>query len=144
MANSLCTRLTQGEHRRIHAAAFSQGISVNAFVKKVVMAAVEEIENRSREKADPTDFLLVGVRNGPPGYKRRGRDFAKWLEGNASPALHKLHKELQGVDAVILRRENFKPVIAWCHKHFPKLMDRIPLRRQRLFAEGIINALNWF
>jgi hypothetical protein len=141
MEKSLGIRLAPDEHRRIHAAAFSQGISVKAFVQKVVMAAVKELENHSNENAGRTDFVLVGVRNGPPGYRKRGRDFAKWLEKHARRAHRELLEMLQVVDAVMLERENFRPLYVWCQKHFPRLIERIPQRRRRLFAEGILEAV---
>jgi hypothetical protein len=141
MEKSLCIRLTADEHRRIRAAAFSKGISVNAFVQAAAMAAVHDVEQRSSEPAEPTDFLLAGARNGPPGYRQHGADFARWLEKNAWPKLRELLEMLKVVDAEMLRREKFRPLFAWGEKHFPKLMNRIPQRRRRLFAEGLLETV---
>jgi hypothetical protein len=137
MRTSLGIRVTPDERRRIHAAAFVQEISASAFVHKVVMAAVKKIERPSNKSADPVDLVLVGVRNGGPGYKRRGSKFVQWLKNRDRSEFRDLGWVLKGVDKEILRREQFKTVFAWCRKHFPTLLDRIPSRRQGLFAEGI-------
>lgn len=142
MLRPLGTRVPVEDHDRIHAAALSQGVSVNAFVHTAVMAAVTELEEDGKIDPAPKRFVLGGVRNGPPGYKRRGIEFARWLEKNGRGQLRALREALQVLDADMLRREKFAPVFAWYRKHFRALIDQIPRRRQRLFVEGLLEGLN--
>lgn len=142
MLRLLGIRIPLEDHGRIHAAALSQGISVNAFVHQAVMAAVAELEGDGKIGPAPKGFALGGVRNGPPGYKRRGIDFARWLEKNGRGQLRALRAALEVLDADMLRREKFAPVFAWYRKHFPALIDQIPGRRQLLFVEGLLEGLN--
>jgi hypothetical protein len=143
---SLGIRLTADEHQRICAAALAQGISVQTFVLNAVLAAVESVKCNPDEDADTLDRLFAGVRNGPPGYKKCGIDFAKWLEYKPNrcaneDAIEELSKLVQTLVRSPLgdEREWLGPVqtpfFQWCDKHFPGLLERIPRRRQRLFAE---------
>jgi HicB family len=141
-------RLSSDQHKRIKEAALARGVSINAFVENAIEVALVSARSsiqrfRFSAKAGSPDFLLAGVRNGKPGYKRCGVNFATWFKKNRDPhEIREVREMLEVIDSEMLRKEKLKTFYAWFQKFFPEFLEQIPSRRWMLFAEGFMATIN--
>jgi hypothetical protein len=147
---SIGLRLSEAELGQLRSAARARGVSVNAFVRAAVLRAARK-PGKGQERGDE-DFTSrcrsarFGGGTGPKrGFWQVGSDFAKEVVrqiGKGTGSAGKL-RELKDILATMgpePSRRDYAPLLRWCGRHFPGLVESIPSRRRVRFAEGFCDA----
>jgi hypothetical protein len=138
-------RLTDVERERIRTAAHARKLTLNDFVVEAALRAAEELNRPGQPRLTGFALLCQSAAYGSRGYKAVGFNFAKDLrrlvgKGPGSSAkLRELrcHLKVTDPDAAPHR---YGHLLKWCAKHFPELMELVPRRRYKRFAEGFLDA----
>jgi hypothetical protein len=155
-------RLPSALKRRVEAAAFNSGQTLQAFLLQAARAATEEVEGRpgARPPAGPAKarrrdqdlaylaLLCKKARCGGPGFRGVGRECARKLhrliESLEHPARARrlLGQHLRALLAASGQlRPDYDPLLTWLGNCFPQLMDQVSRRRRAEFAAGFWDAV---
>ena len=156
MANPICIRVTEEERQLFVDASERAHKTLTRFIKDAAKQAARKVEKMEastthRHGGLPTYVkasIFEAASGGTRGYRDVGWKLATSLAGEVphSADLEEWQAELDQLKDLIfpakwrLSRKHGPAILEWFDEHYPKIMQRIPLRRREQFLEGVYEA----